>query len=34
MINFFIKGAIKRAALKLATDKNFRSKTKKYSKKH
>tara|TARA_A100001388_G_C28299965_1_gene280435 strand:- start:279 stop:467 length:189 start_codon:yes stop_codon:yes gene_type:complete len=28
MINFFIKGAIKRAALKLATDKNFRSKTK------
>ena len=28
MINFFIKGAIKRAALKLATDKKFRSKTK------
>ena len=28
MINFFIKGAIKRAALKLATNKNFRSKTK------
>ena len=28
MINFFIKGAVKRAALKLATDKNFRSKTK------
>ena len=28
MINFFIKGAVKRAAIKLATDKNFRSKTK------
>ena len=29
MINFFIKGVIKKAAIKLATDKNFRSKTKK-----
>ena len=29
MINIFIKSAIKRAALKLATDKNFRKKTKK-----
>lgn len=28
MINLFIKGAVKRAAIKLATDKNFRSKTK------
>ena len=28
MINFFIKGVVKRAAIKLATDKNFRSKTK------
>ena len=28
MINIFIKGAVKRAAIKLATDKNFRSKTK------
>ena len=28
MINFFIKGAVKRAFIKLATDKNFRSKTK------
>ena len=29
MINFFIKGAIKKVAVKLATDKPFRSKTKK-----
>ena len=29
MINFFIKGAIKKAVIKLATDKNFRKKTKK-----
>ena len=28
MINFFIKGAVKKAAIKLVTDKNFRSKTK------
>ena len=28
MINFFIKGAIKKVVLKLATDKKFRSKTK------
>ena len=28
MINFFIKGAVKRAAIKLATDKNFRKKLK------
>ncbi len=28
MINFFIKGVVKRAVIKLATDKNLRSKTK------
>tara|TARA_Y100000389_G_scaffold58846_1_gene54820 strand:- start:126 stop:317 length:192 start_codon:yes stop_codon:yes gene_type:complete len=28
MINFFIKNALKRAAIKLATDKNLRSKLK------
>ena len=29
MINFFIKGAIKKVVVKLATDETFRSKTKK-----
>ena len=28
MINFFLKNAIKKAAIKLATDKNLRSKLK------
>ena len=28
MINFFLKNAFKRAAVKLATDKNFRAKAK------
>ena len=28
MINFFLKNAVKRAAVKLATDKNFRAKAK------
>ena len=28
MINFFIKNVVKKAAIKLATDKKFRSKTK------